>query len=269
MSLITDDSLIWASSSSFSARCFSRVRSWIRVRRYRVRSRSSRCRARRDERGPQHAPLSEPGQPHAVELVGLRPSRHVLDVPGVHQPALGDAVLEQVERRLPVRAGRLHHHRVTPWQPASPAAPAAPASPSESTDLLPPRTRPPSCGTRTQHTRLALPISSAATRATSSPRSSIVFIHRLSLPDHGLPDGRPREPRGSEAESRAQGNNAGPLEAAPSVRLFHGLCRHQQQPTSASSHTPIFTPCRTSPPGDTADCFNSGAPIAAIEVPGA
>jgi hypothetical protein len=33
MSLITADSLIWVSSSSFSTRCFSRVRSWIRVRR--------------------------------------------------------------------------------------------------------------------------------------------------------------------------------------------------------------------------------------------
>ena len=33
MSLITEDSLIWASSSSFSARCFSRVRSWVKVRR--------------------------------------------------------------------------------------------------------------------------------------------------------------------------------------------------------------------------------------------
>jgi hypothetical protein len=33
MSLITTDSLIWASSSSFSARCFSRVRSWVKVRR--------------------------------------------------------------------------------------------------------------------------------------------------------------------------------------------------------------------------------------------
>jgi len=33
MSLITTDSSIWASSSSFPARCFSRVRSWVKVRR--------------------------------------------------------------------------------------------------------------------------------------------------------------------------------------------------------------------------------------------
>jgi hypothetical protein len=33
MSLITADSLIWVSSSSFSARCFSLVRSWVKVRR--------------------------------------------------------------------------------------------------------------------------------------------------------------------------------------------------------------------------------------------
>jgi len=33
MSLITLESFTWASSSSFSVRCFSRVRSWVRVRR--------------------------------------------------------------------------------------------------------------------------------------------------------------------------------------------------------------------------------------------
>jgi hypothetical protein len=43
MSLITADSLIWVSSSNFSARCFSLVRSWVKVRRQRHRPRSSRC----------------------------------------------------------------------------------------------------------------------------------------------------------------------------------------------------------------------------------
>ncbi len=41
-SLITQDSLIAAPSSSFPARCLSRVRSWIRSRRYRVCSRMMR-----------------------------------------------------------------------------------------------------------------------------------------------------------------------------------------------------------------------------------
>jgi hypothetical protein len=33
-----------------------------------------------DERGSQHAPLVEPGQPHRIQLVGLGPARQVLDV---------------------------------------------------------------------------------------------------------------------------------------------------------------------------------------------
>ena len=41
-SVTTEDSLIAADSSSFSARFFSRVRSWIRSRRYRVCSRMIR-----------------------------------------------------------------------------------------------------------------------------------------------------------------------------------------------------------------------------------
>jgi hypothetical protein len=42
MSEATTDSLIWASSSSFSTRCFSAVRASTRSRRYRVRSRRRR-----------------------------------------------------------------------------------------------------------------------------------------------------------------------------------------------------------------------------------
>ena len=64
----------------------------------------------RDERGAQHAALGELGQPHRVELVGLRPARHVLHIPGVDQPAVQAPGFEQVEERLPVRAGGLHHH---------------------------------------------------------------------------------------------------------------------------------------------------------------
>jgi hypothetical protein len=39
-----------------------------------------------DERGPQHAPLVELGQPHRIQLVGLGAARQVLDVAGVDQP---------------------------------------------------------------------------------------------------------------------------------------------------------------------------------------
>ena len=67
-------------------------------------------RAGRDERGPEHAALGELAQPDRVELVRFGPAGDVLDVAGVDHPAL-DVVFEQVERRLPVRRGGLHHHQ--------------------------------------------------------------------------------------------------------------------------------------------------------------
>jgi hypothetical protein len=67
-------------------------------------------RAGRDERGPEHAALGELAQPDRIELVRFGPAGDVLDVAGVDHPAL-DVVFEQVERRLPVRRGGLHHHQ--------------------------------------------------------------------------------------------------------------------------------------------------------------
>jgi hypothetical protein len=66
-------------------------------------------RRRRHEARPQHLPLGDLGQPHRIQPVGLRPPRQVLDVLGVDQPGL-EPVLQQIERRPPVLAGRLHHH---------------------------------------------------------------------------------------------------------------------------------------------------------------
>src|SRR5262249_19564160 len=62
------DSFTWASSSSFSARCISRVRSWVRVP---VTGQVPELALGpgREERGPDHAALSELGQPHRVEFV--------------------------------------------------------------------------------------------------------------------------------------------------------------------------------------------------------
>ena len=58
--------------------------------------------------GPAHASFDDLGQPHGVELVGLRPAGDVLDVSGVEQPTREAFGLEQVEHRLPVAGGRLH-----------------------------------------------------------------------------------------------------------------------------------------------------------------
>ena len=62
-----------------------------------------------DERGSQHAPLVELGQPHRIQLVGLGAARQVLDVAGVDQPHHQPAGLQQVHERPPVVGGGLHH----------------------------------------------------------------------------------------------------------------------------------------------------------------
>jgi hypothetical protein len=67
-------------------------------------------RRRRHETRPDHLPLSDLTQPDAIQLAGLRPPRQVLDILGVDQPRLKAMGLQQVEHRLPVVAGGLHHH---------------------------------------------------------------------------------------------------------------------------------------------------------------
>ena len=62
------------------------------------------------ETGPDHLPLGDLGQPDRVQFVGLRAARQVLDVAGADQPGLESVRLQQVEHRLPVVTGRLHHH---------------------------------------------------------------------------------------------------------------------------------------------------------------
>src|SRR3954454_7830318 len=108
-SLTTTDSLISASSSSFSTRCFSAVRTASKSTRYRVRSRSSRIAGGGTKRGRSIALLGDLAQPHRVQPVGLGPAGQVLDVMSVDQPRL-EPVLQQIERRPPVVARRLHHH---------------------------------------------------------------------------------------------------------------------------------------------------------------
>jgi hypothetical protein len=66
-------------------------------------------RGRRDERGPQHAPLVELAQPHRIELVGLGPTRQMLDITRVDQPHHQPAGFQQIHKRPPVVGRRLHH----------------------------------------------------------------------------------------------------------------------------------------------------------------
>lgn len=109
MSEATTLSLIWASSSSFSARFLSAV-GVHQVDPVAGQVTKPADLRRRHEAGADHLPLGDLAQPDRVELVALRPSGQVLDVPRVHQPGLEPGGLEQVEHRLPVVRGRLHHH---------------------------------------------------------------------------------------------------------------------------------------------------------------
>ena len=64
----------------------------------------------RHERSPDQAIRSELGQPRRIRDVGLA-ARQVLHMPSVDQQHLHPGqILEQVVERLPVVAGRLHHH---------------------------------------------------------------------------------------------------------------------------------------------------------------
>ena len=71
MSLATTDSLIWASSSSFSTRCFSAVLAATRST-WRVTSRRlADFRSWRREERAQHLPLGDLAQPDRIQRVGL------------------------------------------------------------------------------------------------------------------------------------------------------------------------------------------------------
>ena len=70
-------------------------------------------------------------QPHRVELVGLRATRHVLHLRGVDQPHRQPGRLEQIVERAPVVRGGLQHHPRRPARSADdhPARPAPRWSP--------------------------------------------------------------------------------------------------------------------------------------------
>ena len=106
----TTDSLIWASSSSFSTRCFSAVRAATRSTRYRVRSRSRRI-------GGGGTKLGRSICRSATLHNHTASSRSVFGRPGrcltslaLTSHGLEPVCFQQVERRPPVVAGRLHHH---------------------------------------------------------------------------------------------------------------------------------------------------------------
>jgi hypothetical protein len=76
--------LISARSSSFSSRPQYRIRSCARSAQPGELPQPPDLR-RRDEAGPQHAPLGQLGQPHRILPIGFAPARHVLHRPRVDQ----------------------------------------------------------------------------------------------------------------------------------------------------------------------------------------
>ena len=200
-------------------------------------------RAGRDERGPEHAPLGELSQPDRIELVRFGPAGDVLDVAGVDHPAL-DVVFEEVERRLPVRRGGLHHHQghALADQPV-PQFQQRRGQRGVGADLLAARSGLVLVRDPDAHGQRGLPDVQCRDALHQRARLFCDLVHDpWSFPSGRFQAGCPREPEGgSEAESRARGNNAGPLWQAPSARLLCGLSGTKHRRLRRAPH-PIFTP---------------------------
>ena len=117
---------------------------------------------------PRSRPCSSSWASHAASARSvLRPGHH-LHVLGVHQPQVEPAVLQHVPDRLPVRAGRFHHHlgHAVGGQPVASAS--NPDGERHERPRLRRRPRPDGDGVRTQPTTSSLPTSSPAHRSTST-----------------------------------------------------------------------------------------------------
>ena len=194
------------------------------------------------KRGPEHAALGELGQPDCVQLVGFGAAGDVLDVAGVDHLA-GDVVFEQVERRLPVRRGGLYHHQghALADQPV-PQFQQRRGQRGAGADLL--SARPGLALMRDPDARGQRRLPDVQRRDPLCQRARLfddLFHPHWSFRSGRFQAGCLREPRGgSEAESRARGNNAGPLWQAPSARLLCGLSGTKHRRLRRAPH-PIFT----------------------------
>ena len=108
---------------------------------------------------------------------------------------------------------------------------------------------------------LALPMSSAATRSTSSPGSSVSSIAgRLSVIGV-LRSGRPRESRGSGDGLACSQRQCVAPKRLPASDCKTASTTYQVPATSAGSHTKFSRPQGVAA-GDTADCnFNLTVPL--------
>jgi hypothetical protein len=173
----------------------------------------------------------------------------MLDIFGVDQPHLEALRFEQIERRLPIIAGCLHHHpgdgELT--QPVSHHQ-QRPGHRRMRAHLLPPPT--PGTITRHPHTTDQFGLADIQRR---DPLDDLLVVVRLLQHQTSY---SPAIPKASatrrscqgrcESNPRARSNNEGPINAAPSVRLDDGLQRTKQRRRQRVTDTPFSA--RNGPP---------------------
>jgi hypothetical protein len=191
-----------------------------------------------DEAGPEHAALGELAQPDRVDLVGFGPARDVLDVAGVDHPAL-DVVFEQVERRLPVCAGGLHHHPGDPLadQPV-PQLQQRRGHRRAGADLLAARSWPGLV--RHPHARRQRRLADIERRDPFHQLGRLIgdFLHDMVLSVRADSRRLPAEAQGGvQRRNRVlRATMQDPCGRLPASRLLCGLSRHQASPASAGNH---------------------------------
>jgi hypothetical protein len=179
-----------------------------------------------DEAGAQHLPLGQLAQPHRVQPVGLGPPRQVLDITRVYQPHLKPMGFQQIEDRLPVVAGGLHHHpgHPKPGQPIGQHQQPA-GHRLVGGDLLQPLAG--LGGAWHPHTADQLRLADIQRR---DPPDDLLGVLRLLQHPASSPlvchrHGHPREPQAGRKLIRVLKATLKGPNAAPSVRLVHGLTR--------------------------------------------
>jgi hypothetical protein len=209
--------LIWASSSSLLHPLLLRGADRDQVNAVAGQVPQAADRRRWHKAGPQHLPLGDLAEPDRVQPVGLGPARQVLDVTRVDQPDLEPGRFQQVEHRLPVVAGGLHHHPGHPKlaQPVGQDQQRA-GHRRVGLDLL----QPPGLLALAGHPDAAdqLGLADIQRRDPVDEFLAVVrlFEHPSLLAIAGHQHGRPREPQArAESNPRARSNTEGPTARLP------------------------------------------------------
>ena len=175
----------------------------------------------RHQRRRDHRALRQLGQPHRVDLVGLRPARDVLGLRGVDQPHRQPGRLQQVVERAPVVRGGLHHH------PLHPLAAQVITQLDQRRGARPHRPHlghPPPRDRRVRHPQTHHPAGLGHINRRDPFHDLLVLIdlhldrllHPLLLGRRFARRGCPRGPVGlAESDRRARGNSAQPFKRAP------------------------------------------------------